>query len=118
MSYCRWSTDDSKSDIYCYEDCSGGWTTHVAAKRYIYTTPLPTVIPFDTEHLEEWFDRSRKVREILDTFELVKIELPHAGETFNDPTAQETAGRLMMLREIGYNVPQYAIDELVSEGSD
>ena len=27
MSYCRWSRDGS--DLYCYEDASGGWTTHV-----------------------------------------------------------------------------------------
>lgn len=26
MSYCRWSDD---SDVYVYEDCRGGWTTHV-----------------------------------------------------------------------------------------
>ena len=27
MSYCRWSHNDS--DLYCYDDSSGGWTTHV-----------------------------------------------------------------------------------------
>lgn len=26
MSYCRWSTDDFKCDLYIYEDVAGGWT--------------------------------------------------------------------------------------------
>lgn len=26
MSYCRWSEE---SDVYVYEDCQGGWITHV-----------------------------------------------------------------------------------------
>ena len=26
MAYCRWSYD---SDLYCYEDSNGGFTTHV-----------------------------------------------------------------------------------------
>lgn len=29
MSYCRWSTDDGRSDVYVYHDIRGGWTTHV-----------------------------------------------------------------------------------------
>jgi hypothetical protein len=33
MSYCRWSSDHFECDVYVYEDCSGGWTTHVAGRR-------------------------------------------------------------------------------------
>ena len=33
MSYCRWSTDNFKCDLYCYEDVNGGFTTHVASNR-------------------------------------------------------------------------------------
>ncbi len=33
MSYCRWSSDNTNCDLYCYEDCSGGFTTHVAGFR-------------------------------------------------------------------------------------
>lgn len=28
MSYCRWSSDDFKSDVYVYES-QAGWITHV-----------------------------------------------------------------------------------------
>jgi hypothetical protein len=33
MSYCRWSSDHFECDVYVYEDCGGGWTTHVAGRR-------------------------------------------------------------------------------------
>src|SRR5687767_6611694 len=44
MSYCRWSTDDFQCDLYCYEDVSGGFTTHVAGRRKIWDAPLPTQV--------------------------------------------------------------------------
>lgn len=33
MSYCRFSADGHRCDVYVYEDLSGGWTTHVAQRR-------------------------------------------------------------------------------------
>ena len=115
MSYCRWSSDDWQCDVYCYEDCRGGWTTHVAELRHTFAETLPEKIEFGEDG---YWERDRKVMQMVDTAELVPIGLPHDGETFNDPTAQDAADRLMMLREVGYNVPQYAIDTLVSEGLD
>lgn len=43
------------------------------------------------------------------------IGLAHDGESFNDPTAGECADRLESLRDLGYIVPQYAIDALRKE---
>ena len=31
MSYCRWSCDDFKSDVYVWHDISGGWMTAVSS---------------------------------------------------------------------------------------
>jgi hypothetical protein len=31
LSYCRWSSDNFRCELYCYQDTCGGWTTHVAA---------------------------------------------------------------------------------------
>ena len=39
MSYCRFSSEDFSSDVYCYADCSGGFTTHVASNRIIGDIP-------------------------------------------------------------------------------
>jgi hypothetical protein len=32
MSYCRWSCDDFRSDVYTYAHIDGTWTTHVAGQ--------------------------------------------------------------------------------------
>jgi len=34
MSYCRFSCDDGKSDVYVYE-IAAGWVTHVASHRIV-----------------------------------------------------------------------------------
>lgn len=33
MSYCRFSSMNWMCDVYVYEDCGGGWVTHVAGRR-------------------------------------------------------------------------------------
>ena len=39
------------------------------------------------------------------------------GKTYNDATPEQAADRLQELRNSGYKVPQYAIDELRSESN-
>ena len=41
-----------------------------------------------------------------------------AGESYNDGTPGECAGRLAALRAKGFNVPQYAIDALLEEQAE
>lgn len=83
MSYCRFSSDGFNCDVYVYEDCAGGWTTHVAANRG----------------------------------EKGPIDLEYAGSRFNHPTALLCATNLEKLKEMGYLVPQYAIDNLKEENA-
>ena len=115
MSYCRWSTDDFMCDVYVYEDVGGGWTTHVAGRRLVYKAPLPPHITRTAENAERYFERKQIVAKMRDEAELVPIGLPHDGESFNDPTAADCAKRLRELRDLGYNVPQHAIDALETE---
>ena len=42
MSYCRWSSMNWMCDVYVYEDCAGGWTTHVAGRRRMIP-PIPDI---------------------------------------------------------------------------
>lgn len=115
MSYCRWSSDDFQCDVYVYEDCSGGWTTHVASRRHVFKEPIPPEVPFDKEHQAAWFDRHRKIMKMCDSAEMHGIGLKFDGKTFNHETPSDCAGWLKELREAGYNVPQYAIDALLEE---
>lgn len=43
MSYCRFSSNNWMSDVYTYEDVSGGWTTHVAGRRRPFG-PVPDMM--------------------------------------------------------------------------
>ena len=116
MSYCRFSSDDYQCDVYCYEDSSGGFTTHVAGNRPLLDGTLPPVAPFsDTA---AWIERHEKVMRWVKTADRTKIGLPFDGEGFNDPTASGCADRLEWLRGLGYNVPQYAIDALREEAAE
>lgn len=113
MSYCRWSSGDFQCDVYVYEDCDGGFTTHVAGKKHIFKGPLPPDVSI--EDSKAYFERYRKVMKMVDEAELVDIGLPCDGESYNDETAGECANRLESLRDMGYRVPQYAIDALREE---
>ncbi len=101
MSYCRFSSDNFMCDVYVYEDCAGGWTTHVAGVRNL----KPTSDPF-TRKYHRWLNKKHKSK---------PIGLLHDGKQFSDSTPGECADRLCGLREMGYSVPQYAIEALREE---
>jgi hypothetical protein len=66
-----------------------------------------------TDGKKEWQGaiRTPKDSEYIDLSEISEF----AGMSFNDPTPGDCAIRLLEIRESGLNVPQYAIDELLSE---
>lgn len=126
MSYCRWSSEDWSSDLYCYADVSGGYTSHVARNRTVFAESLPDLVVFPTTRAEEdeerferelaaWYDRRQRVLSMVADAERVSIVHPDAGATFNDPTPGACADRLERLRAEGFVVPQYAIDRLREE---
>lgn len=43
MSYCRFSSMNMMCDVYVYQDCDGGWTTHVASAR-LAIPPIPSLL--------------------------------------------------------------------------
>ena len=45
MSYVRFSSDDHRSDVYCYEAVGDVYTLHVAARRVEYQEELPPPLP-------------------------------------------------------------------------
>jgi hypothetical protein len=112
VSFCRFSSDDFQCDVYVYEDVRGGFTTHVAERRYAFAEPLPPHVQLTEGNVSAWMSRDATMEEIMARTPLVEIGLEHDGETFNDDTAGECANRLESLRSLGYIVPQYAIDAL------
>ena len=127
MSYCRWSSDGMMCDVYVYADVSGGYTCHVAGRMIVNideAPECPSLLDFprgeDGKITDEainqfmvknraWSNwvREKAVRE--------NIGLEYDGKSFNVETPGDMAETLIMLKEMGYQVPQYAIDSLNEE---
>lgn len=127
MSYCRWSSDNFGCDVYVYEDVSGGFTCHVASRKItnLDEAPEQNVELFGlsekefNENLEPWLKNHRAFNEWLEQKAIREdIGLEFDGKSFNVDTATDMANQLEMLRDMGYKVPQYAIDSLYEEGKE
>lgn len=114
MSYCRWSCDDYKCDVYCYEDCGGFFYVGVADVNYDFKEPLPDKLSLGDEG---WLERHNKVLDMCENADKKPIGLSRDGESFKVKTAAETAEMLESLKAEGYNVPDYAIEALKEEAN-
>lgn len=121
MSYCRWSSMNWMCDVYVYE-ADEGFVTHVAGSRSI-VPPIPKLPiwflvrkgPLERLTARLWFYSDRLNLWTKGKIPSRKIGLAHDGESFTDDSPAACADRLSWLRDVGYNVPQYAIDELLTE---
>lgn len=118
MSYCRWSSDNWRCDLYCYEHVDGGWTTHVAARKRVGLDALPNVPDVGTVDPQTWIAAYQAQMAALEKLEFADITLPHAGETFSDPTLEDFKARLLMLKELGYSFPDYVLEAVDGEIAD
>jgi hypothetical protein len=121
MSYCRWSSDNWRSDVYCYACVDGTWTTHVAANRIAGDLPPSLWDDFFAEKIsaKEFADSERQRHDIIAKAERNPIGLPHDGETFRDAGPAAMKATLLYLRGLGYQVPDFALmalDEEIAEG--
>ena len=113
MSYCRFSSDNWRSDVYAYADVSGGYTTHVASNRVI--GDVPTLPRFDNRSFLEAY---RRQMDFLRDAKREPIGGPYDGDSFNDEGLEEFLARLLSLREAGYYVPDGAIEAVREEIAD
>ena len=128
MSYCRWSSDGMKCDVYVYEHYFDGYVCHVAARKIVNLDEAPHVpnlfeYPTDEqgrltdESIQDYMVKHRAWNEWLDKSAIREdIGLEFDGETISTDSATSMANELVMLKEMGYQVPQYAIDALYEEG--
>jgi len=108
MSYCRWSTDNFRCDLYCYEDVSGGWTTHVAGRRRTPEyTDFDSKLTSNSNEYAEWGAKS-----------FAPIGLLCDGQTFNDLTLEDFLARVTSLRGMGYIVPDSVFKHIKEEIED
>lgn len=121
MSYSRFSSDDWSCDLYIYADVSGGWTIHVAGNRINPEVEIPSVPQFIESDPEGWLEKYNAQMEVVDKARRVHIDLPHAGETFHEPTPEATLDRVRELRALGYRCPdrveERLLEDAVEEGA-
>lgn len=113
MAYCRWSSDNWKSDVYCYENVSGAWTTHVAGRKH--RGEIPPLGNIGSMSAEEFQEAYRRQNEALDKAELVPIGLPFDGQSFDDEGPEGMLARLRELKSVGYHIPEYVFGVLEEE---
>lgn len=112
MSYCRWSSDNWKSDIYCYEGVDNKIHIHVAASKRLN---VPEANWTEDKPIEQYMEELRIQSEYLKTAELVPIGLTWDGDSFECDGYQEALDVLLHLQDQGYHVPQFAIECLKEE---
>jgi hypothetical protein len=131
MSYCRFSSDDFRCDLYIYESCMGGFITHVAGNKprgYIpRLLPAPPHAWFQGSKLQHlgwkvwsraWMWSNSLQMLYLDHAPRRSLTLPHAGGSFSDPTGPACAERVRGLIALGYRVPDGVVDALEEAGDE
>jgi len=112
MSYCRWSSDNFKCDIYAYES-DAGFEIHVANRRVVGDVPpLANILEVP---IEEFMESYRAQHIFLDSAERVQIGLEYDGQSFTCPTLADFLEKMQELRDKGYNFPDYVLEEIREE---
>lgn len=117
MSYCRFSTDQFRCDVYVYEHCGGWHQIHVAGNKHVSDKPRPAPVSLDAP-FAEYMAADDALTAWMDQATRVAIDLPHAGESFECAGPLECAEKLEELKALGYVVPQFAIDALREEAAE
>ncbi len=123
MSYCRFSTDCFRCDVYAYADVAGGWTIHVAArKRDIpadWRDPLEQMM--DGLDREDEKDMEARIAEYRGRYAAMEelpwftLSAPSAGMTFHEGSLEAFRERMVLLRAEGLRFPDDVFDEIDAE---
>jgi hypothetical protein len=114
VSYCRFSDDDFRCNVYCFES-NGGITTHVATTRVVGDPPHLDWGNLRSGSTEVFGQQYKAQMKWLETAERTPIGLPYDGESFHDPDLPSLLTRLTILRQAGYNVPDFVFDSIKKE---
>ena len=106
MSYCRWSSNSYRCDIYAYESARG-FEVHVARYRHTLSDEIVAPKYDEPDYLAKW----RHLTDMLEGSERKPIGLPHDGKSFVFDTESEMFDALRGLAAVGYNVPADLLNE-------
>lgn len=110
MAYCRFSSDNSKSDVYVYEG-ERGYHVEVATTRLVEDAPpLPGISDPD------FWQKNKQQGKWLSTAEREKIGGPYDGQCRTFDHVEDATAFLVELIELGYHVPVGVIGDMENEG--
>ncbi len=109
MSYCRWSCDNFKCDLYCYESVDG-YVIHVASMKY--KNPIIPLDYTDGKTLSESYQKQMK-EQLNGPIE--DIGLPCDGQDFILGELEGFKEKLLELRKMGYHFPNYVLEQVERE---
>lgn len=112
MSFCRFSDDNWKSDVYAYES-DRGFELHIASVRRVGDIPvLPSIFDLSTEEFakayQEWMAA-------IDAVERVPIGGVFDGKSYTYATLGDLQRALLDLQTHGYHVPDFALEAIEEE---
>lgn len=114
MSYCRFSSDNWKSDVYCYYSVGDFYQIFVAENRIVEEIPIVDFkLPIDKLR-----ESIKKQNEALSNCTHVSLRLPCDGESFECNTLKEMRDKLIELRKMGYHVPDNVFKRIDEELAD
>ena len=113
MSYCRWSSDDFRCDLYVYGGGDGGVRIYVASQRHdIPEDAYPP--PVADADVDAWVSRHMQVMKLIEGAKRVPIGLPYDGESWH-LGYREAAVKVRELIAAGYRCDPSVADELEAE---
>jgi hypothetical protein len=119
VSYCRWSSDWFRCDLYVYEHVDGYFAIHVAGRTNKACDNLPPEFDADEEEafdVGRWLALTEKLHTLMgegfDDSKYRPLNLPHDDETFEEPTYGAMIRRVEMLVALGYRVPKGLVASL------
>lgn len=126
MSYCRWSSDGFRCDVYAYEHVDGYYAVHVASRKRLFP---PDFMPDLTKDFfarkisaETYAKNHKEYMDLMDTLPWRDLTYPSAGKTFEEPDLESFLARMKALKAEGARIPDGVIEgieaELKEEDSD
>lgn len=119
MSYCRFSSDAFRCDVYAYGDVSGGYTIHVAARKRLvpddFPDPLATMVEMVDADPATAIARYNDLNAAMVAFPFVDLTAPSAGQTFHCADLEDFKAKMLDLRAEGLRFPDDVLDEIDAE---
>ena len=112
MSYCRWSCDGFKSDVYVYQNEDDFYSVRIKKQRSVINDDAPLLIEFDGTNAPEAYASQLNYSRWLNDRPRINIIQKYAGETLHFDDIPATIHFLHKLRDLKYHVPEHAFDRL------